>query len=144
MDKDKNFITAIVLTIMVIFFYPMLMKKIFPDKFTEPQQQISQTAALNQTEIPIVQSNISSAITYSKTKSYTLETNKYNVIVNSPGADIRSIDFSQIPDPATNLPTNLMDTQDQIPGIFSTPELIRNAELQNVDVQADALEFTYK
>ncbi|MBU1045295.1 MAG: membrane protein insertase YidC [Candidatus Omnitrophica bacterium] len=143
MDKDKNFITAIILTLMVIFFYPMLMKKVFPDKFPEPTQQNSALTTFNTDKPQVVQSNIASALTYSKTKSYVLETKKYNIVVNSPGGDIKSIDFSQIADPATNLPTILMDTMDKSPGIFSTPELIRNAELQNVEVKSNALEFTY-
>ncbi len=144
MEKDKNFIIAIALTIMVIFFYPMLMKKVFPDKFLEPVPRVSQTVAPMQAGNQTIDTSIKTDTTYSKTKSYVLETQKYNIVVNSPGADIKSIDLSDLQDPATNLPTILMDTLDKTEGIFSTKQLLKDAELQNVAVQADAIEFTYK
>ncbi|MFH1063065.1 MAG: membrane protein insertase YidC [Candidatus Omnitrophota bacterium] len=143
MDKDKNFITAIILTIMVIFFYPILMKKILPNQFIEPKQEY-QAGITAQNSTQIAQPSVVDAITYSKTKSYVLQTKKYNIVVNSPGADIKSIDLSQLQDPETQRPTKLMDTLDKTEGILSTKELLRNAELQDVVAQDDAVEFTYK
>jgi len=144
MNKDKNFISAIILTILIIFFYPMLMKKMFPDKFPDAIPQVSQETTSLQMGNKIIEPVVDIVSNYSKTKSYVLESQKYNIVVNSPGADIKSIDLSAIMDPATNLPTILMDTLDRAEGIFSTNQLLKDAELQNVAVQADALEFTYK
>lgn len=143
MDKDKNFIIAITLTILVIFFYPMLMKKILPDQFPEPQQ-INQAPISAQVSAQITQPTSINDVTYSKIKSYRLNTNKYNIVVNSPGADIKRIDLNQCIDPANQMPTNLIDTLDKTEGIFSTKDLLRNAELQDVVAQEDAIEFTYK
>jgi YidC/Oxa1 family membrane protein insertase len=143
MDKDKNFIIAIILTIMVIFFYPMLIKKIMPNQFPD-NEPVAQAPIQTQTSSEIIPAVNFNSITYEHTKSYVLQTNKYSLVINSPGADIKSIDLNELTDPATQKPTKLVDTFDKTEGIFNTQELLRNAQLQDVSAKLDEIVFTYK
>ncbi len=144
MKSDNNFFIVIVITIFVLVFYPVLMKKIFPQYFPEkpqPQSQAEQIS-INQ-EMPSKQP-VSIGATYSKEKTYGLYNNMYEIEVNSPNADIKSIKLLQITDPATNAPTVLMDTQDMMPGIFNDSGLTDKAVLQNVQSSNNAVVFHYK
>jgi YidC/Oxa1 family membrane protein insertase len=145
MDNNKNFITAIALTILVIFFYPMMMKKMFPEHFAQNQSQMEEPASVQAPTSPeILKPSVENAVTYDKINSYMLKNNLFTIILNAPGGDISSIELNQIPDPVDDQPTVLMETFDQYPGIFSTKELLQGAKLENVQADYSNISFIYK
>ncbi len=142
MKNDNNFFIVIVITVCVLVFYPMLMKKLFPHYFPEYSQTQTKLEQVSTNDVKPAQP-ASIGVTYSKEKTYDLYNNVYEVEVNSPKADIKSIKLLRIIDPETNAPTVLMDTQDKMPGIFSDVGLTDKAVLQNVKVSSDAAIFYY-
>ncbi|MCG2711162.1 MAG: membrane protein insertase YidC [Candidatus Omnitrophica bacterium] len=144
MKSEKNFFIVIIITVGVLVFYPMLIKNMFPRFFPEqpqPALQVEQTSAYKEIE-PKQQASI--GVTYLKEKTYSLHNNLYEIEVNSPNADIKSIKLLQIADPLTNEPTVLMDTQDMMPGIFSDSGLTDKAVIQNIESSNNAVLFYYK
>lgn len=147
MKNDNNFFLVIVITICVLVFYPALMKKVFPQFFPEPAQ--SEIQPQTQPEPGNIDNNIQVkqpsliSTNYVKETTYSLYNNIFDVEVNSPGADIKSIKLLQIPDPKTNTPTVLMDTQDMMLGVFSDTGLTDKAVLQNVERDETTVTFYY-
>ena len=147
MNKDNNFFIVIAITVCVLMFYPMLMKKIVPQYFPEPKQQTETRTYSNKYQPANIETKLAPVITsatYVSDKSYILRSNLFEVEVNGPDADIKSIRLVQIIDPDTKEPTILMDTANQMPGIFSDEGLVDSAVLQNVEVGENQIIFYYK
>ena len=148
MKTDNNFFIVIIITICVLVFYPVLMKKMFPQFFPEPSQSQIQSPELVSPGISSndIQTKQPSSIstTYSKETTYNLYSSLFDIQVNSPAADIKSIRLLEIQDPLTNNPTVLMDTQDMMPGIFSDTGLTDNAVLVNAENNENTAAFDYE
>jgi YidC/Oxa1 family membrane protein insertase len=150
MKDDKNFFIVIVITICVLIFYPMLAKKMAPQYFPEPKQTLPQTqqqktpAVPKSSMQPVDRQRPSLSANYSQEKSYVLHSDVYDIEINSPGADIKSIKLVQIPDPDTGKPTILMDTENLAPGIFADTGLTNNAKIVDVQTGENGVDFTYK
>ncbi len=151
MKNDNNFFIVIVITICVLVFYPALMKKVVPQFFPEPTQsqlqpepelQLQDTIGKSENNLALKQI-IPTDVSYNKEKTYGMYNSLFAVEVNSPGADIKSIKLLQIPDPITNAPTVLMDTQDTMPGIFSDIGLTDKAVLDKIENSNNAVIFHY-
>ena len=150
MKSDNNFFIVIVITVCVLMFYPMFMKKIFPQYFpkqSRPYEQAEQSSTYKEIQPKQpkqLKQDPSVSATYSKEKTYILYNSLYEIEVNSPNADIKSIRFLQIKDPLTNAPTVLMDTQDMMPGVFNDSGLTDKAVLQNVESSNNTAIFHYQ
>lgn len=144
MKSDNNFFIVILITICVLVLYPMLMKNMFPQYFTEQMQPNSQVEQANRADEMPPKRVAPASITYLKDKTYSLTNNIFAIEVNSPKADIKSIRLLELIDPATNAPTVLMDTQNMVPGIFSDSGLTDTAVLQNMESNNNAAIFHYK
>ena len=144
MDKDKNFITAIILTILIIFFYPVLMKKMFPEQFKAQQTHgVSSQTSAQDADI-IVDPVIPEVVSSKAEKTFVLSNNKYKLFINGPAAEIKQIELNDIIDPATEQATILINTENKTAGIFNTKELLRNAKLKNVEQSRDSIKFIYQ
>ncbi len=142
MNNEKNFLIAILITLGVLWVYPMVMKQFFPQFFPEPQTQaITQTP--NNSLEKLEPSFLSESPTYYIEKSYVLENNRYKVEINSPGADIKRIELKETINPATKQPTILMDTKGVTAGIFSAQDLLKDLKLEDVNLQGNTIVFQY-
>ncbi|MCP4649688.1 MAG: membrane protein insertase YidC [PVC group bacterium] len=150
MNKDKNFIKAIIITVVVLFLYPKIMMRFFPQMFPAPEQNpkthttetIKQQTVINETESASTDS--SSGVTYSKENSYVLENDTYRITVNSPQADVQKVELQQFIDPQTQQPTVVLDAEEKQRGVFATPELVDKAQLEDVISGSDKIIFIYK
>ena len=121
------------------------MKQLFPQHFAEQGSSPVQQAQPQQASLPTaaVPATMISNVTPSQQKSYTIENHRYQLVVNAPGADIQKIELKQLLDPETKQPTILMDVENKYPGIFATSDLLSGAELKDVIVGAENIQFAY-
>ena len=159
MGNEKNFLLAIIVTVLVLTFYPAIMKHFFPQMFPAKEEAAEQPAQRSyQEKAPptagegsqqfstTTSDGISqqfSAVTYRTDKTYVLENQYYLITLNAPGADIKSIVLKQFISPATQQPTVLMDTDNQWEGIFALSGLLEKAQLDDVITKDDEITLHY-
>ena len=145
--KDKNFVFAIIITMMVLFLYPKIVMHFFPQAFPKKAPVISRERSVspenNNIQVPYIAQN-ATEVTYSKEKSYFLSNQLFTIKINSPKGDIAQIALHDYVDPATGNPTIILNTQDQSEGVFALTGALSDATLENVMSGEDAIAFNYK
>jgi len=150
MQNEKNFIIAVIITVCVVIFYPVLARQFFPQYFSErtqekpepPLKQIPEPTT--QRAQAIEEPQAPSMVTASKTKTYELRSKKFILEVNAPAGEIKSIKIADVVNPATKEPTELMDTHNKTAGIFADKGLTDSAILERVEQGNMAVSFYYK
>ncbi|MBU4304739.1 MAG: membrane protein insertase YidC [Candidatus Omnitrophica bacterium] len=149
MKNEKNFLLAVIITVVVLYFYPLLIKQFFPQFFTPPEEiQIKgpgSTVGRPQTETAFQSGpkEYANPVTTAPVKTYTIENDLYRVVIASPEADIKRIELKKITDPGTQLPTVLVDVGTQGRGIFYQEGLLLDSVLEGIEESNTAVEFIY-
>ena len=83
--KDKNFVFAIIITMMVLFLYPKIVMHFFPQAFPKKAPVISRERSVspenNNIQVPYIAQN-ATEVTYSKEKSYFLSNQLFTIKIN--------------------------------------------------------------
>ncbi|MBI4845025.1 MAG: membrane protein insertase YidC [Candidatus Omnitrophica bacterium] len=147
MRKDNNFLLAMVITMLIVFTYPVIMKQFFPQYFSvQKQAEVAEEIILPETQVVNKSEFIREAaiVMPSSKKTYILESRRLRVLVSGPEAEIRKIEISDFPEPESDAPTVIMDADNTFNGVFCDGGLSQGATLQHVAEKEQEINFYYK